>query len=328
MGSPGRCRATPADPVPQRLPLDGTHPFKWDGQDANLNISLTSTVKRLGGSGISQADARDLQAFLTGLPAPRTPTVDDAQAVARGKDSFESSTTGCLNCHDGEMSSDGKRHDLAVDLDAVDTPSLIGLANSAPYYHDGSAVEMVDRAPQQRHGALDGPHVAARRRADRRPGRVPRDAVKPAHGIAPDHRSAATSARLRAANSPTGTRGAPTVVVAGVYSHHDTADHRDQPKSTLTQGPRRRAGVAHSGSIDRIALAPDGGGALTRDVGRWHVALGPRSMAAKSRWSCPSARRRRSRWRRAAPADDLLRRCVGWREDLRQRREAGGHCQG
>ncbi len=122
--------------------LEGTHPFKWDGQDANLNISLTSTVKRLGGSGISQADARDLQAFLTGLPAPRTPTVDDAQAVARGKELFESSTTGCLNCHDGATSSDGKRHDLAVDLDAVDTPSLIGLANSAPYYHDGSAVTL------------------------------------------------------------------------------------------------------------------------------------------------------------------------------------------
>jgi hypothetical protein len=43
-------------------------------------------------------------------------------------------------------------------------------------------------------------------------------------------------------------------------------EHDDRPKSTLSQGPRRRAGVAHSGAIDRIALAPDGGGALTRDA--------------------------------------------------------------
>lgn len=122
--------------------LEGTHPFKWDGQDANLNISLTSTVKRLGGTGISQSDAQDLQAFLTSLPAPRTPTVDDASQVARGKELFESSSTGCLNCHDGDKSTDGKRHDIAADLAAVDTPSLIGLANSAPYYHDGSATTL------------------------------------------------------------------------------------------------------------------------------------------------------------------------------------------
>lgn len=51
----------------------------------------------------------------------------------------------------------------------------------------------------------------------------------------------------------------------GRRNHDDTAE-RGEPKSTLTQGPRRRAGVAHSGSIDRIALAPDGSGALTRDV--------------------------------------------------------------
>ena len=35
-----------------------------------------------------------------------------------------------------------KRHDLASDLDAVDTPSLVGVAQSAPYYHDGSAATL------------------------------------------------------------------------------------------------------------------------------------------------------------------------------------------
>lgn len=120
--------------------LDGdVHPFKWDGQDKDLKASLTNTVKRLGGSGISAKDAKDLQAFLQSRPAPRTPSVEDAKAVARGKSLFESSTTGCLNCHDGPMSTDGKRHDIATDLPEVDTPSLIGLATSAPYYHDGSA---------------------------------------------------------------------------------------------------------------------------------------------------------------------------------------------
>jgi cytochrome c peroxidase len=34
---------------------------------------------------------------------------------------------------------DRKKYDLSKDFPKVDTPSLIGLASSAPYYHDGSA---------------------------------------------------------------------------------------------------------------------------------------------------------------------------------------------
>ena len=51
-------------------------------------------------------------------------------------------SSGCLNCHDGAMSTDKKSHDLASDLPKVDTPSLVGLAHSAPYYHDGSAATL------------------------------------------------------------------------------------------------------------------------------------------------------------------------------------------
>ena len=38
-----------------------------------------------------------------------------------------------------EPGSSTHTHDLAHDLPQVDTPSLIGVAVSAPYYHDGSA---------------------------------------------------------------------------------------------------------------------------------------------------------------------------------------------
>lgn len=122
--------------------LAGDHSFKWDGQDPDLKSSLTNTVKRLGGTGISSKDAKDLQAFLTSLPAPRTPTVENPKAVARGKALFESSTTGCLNCHDGPLATDEKMYDIATDLPKVNTPSLVGLATSAPYYHDGSATTL------------------------------------------------------------------------------------------------------------------------------------------------------------------------------------------
>ncbi|MCA9683735.1 MAG: c-type cytochrome [Myxococcales bacterium] len=116
--------------------LMGAHPFKWDGKDADLPTSLTNTIGRLGGGGLQANEIRDLQAFLESLPKPETPTADKS-ALARGEELFESS--GCVACHDGPRYADGVQHDLATNIGAVDTPSLIGLAHSAPYYHDGSA---------------------------------------------------------------------------------------------------------------------------------------------------------------------------------------------
>jgi DNA-binding beta-propeller fold protein YncE/mono/diheme cytochrome c family protein len=122
--------------------MTGTHPFKWDGKDPTLEDSLANTVLRLGGSGISADQVADLEAFVTSLPAPRAPSVRDRKAVARGRRLFHDDAVGCASCHQGDTLSDGKRYDLALDLDAVDTPSLIGLAHSAPYYHDGSAATL------------------------------------------------------------------------------------------------------------------------------------------------------------------------------------------
>ncbi|MFV8750442.1 c-type cytochrome [Nannocystaceae bacterium ST9] len=116
----------------------GTHPYKWDGKDSDLPTSLRNTVGRLGGSGLTDADVRDLRAYLEGLPEPKAPTADHG-AVLRGKAIFESEDTACSACHDGAKLADGEQYDFATNLTQVDTPSLVGLAYSAPYYHDGSA---------------------------------------------------------------------------------------------------------------------------------------------------------------------------------------------
>jgi DNA-binding beta-propeller fold protein YncE/mono/diheme cytochrome c family protein len=119
--------------------LVGSHPFKWDGKDTTLKASLTNTVLRLGGTGINAREASDLEAFLASVDPPRPPTTSDPAAAVRGKALFDSDRTGCANCHHGPLLTDGKRHAIAPDLGEVDTPSLVGLAHSAPYYHDGSA---------------------------------------------------------------------------------------------------------------------------------------------------------------------------------------------
>jgi cytochrome c peroxidase len=82
----------------------------------------------------------DLVAYMNAMPAPRRPT-GDANAIARGKQVFEQK--GCDDCHAGDRYTDGAQHVMggAVTdpINVVDTPSLIGIAASAPYYHDGSA---------------------------------------------------------------------------------------------------------------------------------------------------------------------------------------------
>ncbi|MBV8763169.1 MAG: PQQ-binding-like beta-propeller repeat protein, partial [Deltaproteobacteria bacterium] len=120
--------------------LVGTHPFKWDGGDPTLRDSLSSTMKRLGGMGLSPTQTDALASYLEALPAPKAPTRDVAM-VSRGKQLFDSAELGCASCHDGKAYTDREKHKLAsVTLPEADTPSLIGLAASAPYFHDGSAV--------------------------------------------------------------------------------------------------------------------------------------------------------------------------------------------
>lgn len=119
--------------------LAGTGPFKWDGTDPTLVDSMTSTMRRLGGAGLTADETRALAAFVTALPRPRAPARDPA-AVARGATVFDAE--GCRTCHSDTVTTDRERHDVGGSLAAVDTPSLIGLATSAPYYHDGSAATL------------------------------------------------------------------------------------------------------------------------------------------------------------------------------------------
>jgi cytochrome c peroxidase len=122
--------------------LVGTHPFKWDGGDKDLTTSLATTMKRLGGFGLDTKQTSALAAYLEGLAPPRAPT-RDSKAVARGKQLFDSASLGCRTCHDGKAYTDQDRHKFpGSTLPDADTPSLIGLAASAPYFHDGSAATL------------------------------------------------------------------------------------------------------------------------------------------------------------------------------------------
>ena len=122
-----------------------------------------------------------LEAFVDhAIPLPIPPTTDPA-LVAQGKVIFERSDVGCATCHSGPRFTDSgldnptldlakaNLHDVGTcvtapypdvahdDIDDVeraacqfDTPSLNGVADSAPYLHDGSAATLRDVLEQTR----------------------------------------------------------------------------------------------------------------------------------------------------------------------------------
>jgi mono/diheme cytochrome c family protein len=137
--------------------MAGTGPFKWDGGAKDLQKSLRETIGRLGGSGLTKKEIASLAAFAEGMPAIRTPT-RTPEAVARGKQVFDSEEAGCRSCHDGPKYTDREQHDFVGAKGSFDTPSLLGLAATAPYFHDGSAatLESVLRDRGRIHGMAPG----------------------------------------------------------------------------------------------------------------------------------------------------------------------------
>ena len=129
----------------------GTRPYKWDGSDATIQDSLKRTITRLGGFGLSEQQQADLIAYLRVMPRPRTPTVD-RDAVRRGRQAF--TMLGCDSCHEGAALADSSTYDFASSLPQVNTPSLIGVSLSAPYFHDGSAATL--RAVLLENGTIHG----------------------------------------------------------------------------------------------------------------------------------------------------------------------------
>jgi DNA-binding beta-propeller fold protein YncE/mono/diheme cytochrome c family protein len=125
-------------------------------------------------------DLDALAAYVTSLrDVPKSPhrKADGSltDAAVRGKTIFESTEAGCTDCHTGERLTDsqflpsgeplvhdvgtqgaGSGQRLGATLTGIDTPTLHGLWNSAPYLHDGSAPTLRDvmttANPDDEHG--------------------------------------------------------------------------------------------------------------------------------------------------------------------------------
>jgi DNA-binding beta-propeller fold protein YncE len=137
----------------------GTEPFKWAGLNPSLEVQCGPRFARvlMRTDPIPPAELRDLTTFLRSLPPPRwerkhrkplTPSQE------RGKKIFFATVTSdgkpiprerrCQTCHrpplftNRLLSSVGTKGPRDT-TDLFDTPHLLGVAQSAPYLHDGRA---------------------------------------------------------------------------------------------------------------------------------------------------------------------------------------------
>ena len=114
--------------------LQGTAPYGWTRNSSSLSTYVTETMRRLQGRGLPPDDLTALVAYVETLRAPAASTVASSDAT-KGRAIFESKRAGCASCHAGPRLTDQQSHDLAEG--AFDTPSLLFVGHTAPYFHDG-----------------------------------------------------------------------------------------------------------------------------------------------------------------------------------------------
>jgi YVTN family beta-propeller protein len=156
--------------------LADTMPLRWSGEwdeaaDAEFAIRMDSF-----GTGLVEGDLRcslnppdctnqpphtglsadldALAAYISSLPNPLSPGHTDGQPLSmveeRGKAHFNNPAIGCAGCHPAPTYTDNLVHDVgtATAYERIgpkfNTPSLRGLYDSPPYFHDGSALTLYE----------------------------------------------------------------------------------------------------------------------------------------------------------------------------------------
>jgi hypothetical protein len=127
--------------------LAGTAPFHWRGDESDLGALMEDVfVGRMGGVHQSTERVQALTRFLFALHPPTPMRAADDPAAMRGKALFESSAVGCIGCHNGDKLTDNHNYDVGTsDGEALQVPSLHGVAYRAPFIHTGCAQTLEQR---------------------------------------------------------------------------------------------------------------------------------------------------------------------------------------
>ena len=98
-------------------------------------------------------DAQAIEAFIDTNPEINAPVLMTDAAALRGRVIFERPDVACASCHNGPRFTDKQKY-MMKGLGTVQTRSLVGIAASGPYLHDGRAQTLLDVIKQSRDGSM------------------------------------------------------------------------------------------------------------------------------------------------------------------------------
>jgi mono/diheme cytochrome c family protein len=120
-------------------------PYHWDGDMTDLSRLMNEVfVGRMGGQPLSDWQIKAVGSWLDTIPSAAPPAPTDPEAVARGKQLFESAEAGCSGCHAGTLYTNNLRFDVGTG-GVFKVPSLLGVGARAPFLHSGCAATLRDR---------------------------------------------------------------------------------------------------------------------------------------------------------------------------------------
>jgi YVTN family beta-propeller protein len=133
-----------------------TAPWAWNGSIMQLETQVQKSIETtMHGPKPSLEQVRDLTAFLKTLPPP-PPLVSTAareEQVHRGQALF--TKYACAQCHIPPLYTSSKAYDVGLSDEAgqksFNPPSLRGVSQGGPYFHDGRAVALAEVFTRYRH---------------------------------------------------------------------------------------------------------------------------------------------------------------------------------
>jgi DNA-binding beta-propeller fold protein YncE len=131
-----------------------TAPVRWEGDRATVAEDALMTITGLMGGSAGNDIAQDIEVFIDQsreVDVPHKGSTDPE--VLRGKAIFERPDVACGTCHNGPRLTDNQLYPM-FGMAQVKTRSLVGVAASAPYLHDGSAPTLRAVLEQSRYGVM------------------------------------------------------------------------------------------------------------------------------------------------------------------------------
>jgi mono/diheme cytochrome c family protein len=140
------------------LGVKDTGPWAWNGKMPDLESQVRNSLKStMQGPSPSAETVRDLTAYLKSLSPPpallKARHMMDPEAYKRGKKIFAREK--CASCHTPPTYTSAKTYDVGLRDEAgeklFNPPSLRGLSQAGPYFHDNRAFSLDDVFTRFRH---------------------------------------------------------------------------------------------------------------------------------------------------------------------------------